>query len=464
MNSFTTPAATQSEKTGTLRNPMHRLSNIVETLCISLLIIFTYTFIHELAHALIAKIFGAEILHFNVNILTGWPHISYRGHFSDAQTGLIALAGPALPLLLWFAILMASKPKSALWKQKFLVLLSISILAGIIPNIILPIAAEQGINASSEDIVKFAQAFQIKGYYISASAFMLLIAGILLMRRKLHIREAFLHSITYKKFYNLNKPYQWLSLMAIGGLFLLVLYNLVSGQVHTTRGQKIPFAYHTHFLFEPEERSLHEEIVYTLHVQENSFQHIWVNGSFPEPAWLVMESEERLPGLRSKQLRIIDNKTQIQGGYFGWELHPGVYHFKLSTPNANGYFELFLGSEPRTLDKQNMPDELLLQGIIPDPGPDYLLVVRQELQDVQDRLLYRFETQGEFEQFTIYLTTTQGQAEITMAGRPNDYLINTYQIYTLNRGLRLPEGTHDMLLTAKGCDGEVFVFRKQKPS
>ncbi|MEE4178280.1 MAG: M50 family metallopeptidase [Bacteroides sp.] len=167
-----------------------RMVNVLLLLFLALMIIQVYTFIHEWAHALMVQIFGGQVNQFDVNLFGGSPHVKFSGDFTSTQRALIAIAGPILPVLLWFFLMIFLNKESHLFFQKIAILVSMGIMGTLLPNVIIPLVYETGGNVRGEDMGKFLANTGWNGYAVSALVMLIMGFGIWMFTRKVKFVEA----------------------------------------------------------------------------------------------------------------------------------------------------------------------------------------------------------------------------------------------------------------------------------
>ena len=169
---------------------MKKPVNIIFLLILLFAIVQVYTLVHEGAHALTAMVFGGEVTKIDVNLFGGNPHVSYSGNFSSLQRALISIAGPVVPVLLWFLIMGFVHKQKPLMQQKIVLLLSFGIFGTLIPNILIPVVYELGGNVAGGDMGKFLANTGMNGFLVAGVVFLVLGLGVWLFSKKIKMVEA----------------------------------------------------------------------------------------------------------------------------------------------------------------------------------------------------------------------------------------------------------------------------------
>lgn len=141
-----------------------------------------YLLLHEGGHALAAVAAGGTVRTVDARPWSTRPHASYDlTGVTDGRRAFVTGAGALLPLLAW-AALIAALPRALppeLTLMRFFV--SIGLLAGLLPWIVLPWPALHA-SAPRDDVVRFAQASGWPPAAIAGLALAAMVAGFALLR------------------------------------------------------------------------------------------------------------------------------------------------------------------------------------------------------------------------------------------------------------------------------------------
>jgi len=141
-----------------------------------------YLILHEGGHAMIAKLFGAEIIEFNImqayvvvegGILTHW------------SLALFYLAGLMLPTIIWIlcAIFYRQHVNSMFYKS-FMALFTGFVMFSIGVWIVVPIMYSMGQAKPYDDVVQFIKASGVPAMIVALLSGIIFGLGIVLVRRK----------------------------------------------------------------------------------------------------------------------------------------------------------------------------------------------------------------------------------------------------------------------------------------
>jgi len=140
-----------------------------------------YALLHEGGHALAAAAVGGTVRTIDARAWSPRPHASYDfSGATDGQRSFVIAAGTLLPLVVW-AVLVAALPRAlppTLALARFFV--SIGLLAGLLPWIVLPWPAMHA-TAPRDDVVRFAQTSGWPPAVIAGLAVALMLGGFALL-------------------------------------------------------------------------------------------------------------------------------------------------------------------------------------------------------------------------------------------------------------------------------------------
>ena len=149
----------------------------------ALFVFYLYTFLHESGHLLAGLAFGQTPTVFDPNFWSG-PHVGFSGELPAAQTAIRIVAGVGFPLLTWFIFISLVPRKASFPLQLIQWLSSITILAGLLPWIALPLFQFFGNPVAADDVTKFLGASQVPPLLLSALAAAIFTLGCVLLLSK----------------------------------------------------------------------------------------------------------------------------------------------------------------------------------------------------------------------------------------------------------------------------------------
>jgi len=146
-----------------------------------LVFVQAYALLHEGGHALAAAAAGGTVRTIDARAWSPRPHASYDfSGATDGQRSFVIAAGTLLPLAVW-VVMVAALPRAlppTLALARFFV--SIGLLAGLLPWIVLPWPAMHA-TAPRDDVVRFAQTSGWPPALIAGLALALMLAGFALL-------------------------------------------------------------------------------------------------------------------------------------------------------------------------------------------------------------------------------------------------------------------------------------------
>lgn len=150
--------------------------------------IFLYTTLHESGHALAALLCGGTVRHIDVNFLNLSAHAVTGGDFTPGQNAFIAVAGWALPVLVFLLfLLLGRKGRNPLllivrWIGGF------CLLGSTLPWVVLPLVYLGG-GCPADDVTNFLNFSALPPQWVALGFAALVAGGIALLvagRRQLH--------------------------------------------------------------------------------------------------------------------------------------------------------------------------------------------------------------------------------------------------------------------------------------
>lgn len=442
---------------------MRRLLNALLTLFICCMSLIIYVSIHEGAHALFAVLFGGTLTNFDINILNGFPHVQWAGDMSSTERAFISIAGPLVPYVLLLAGFFFVHKESNIMIRKTASFASIMILGSMLPNIILPVLYENGVDVSDEDIVQFASGMQMSGYMVSLIMVLLFILLFILVFKK-----RLLASLQYQVDINLKNKRNivWIvaAILILSGVLIAAAVNIIvkSGSSYQTY---LPGEYDQQLDINLEQMDEPDKVIYDFTVETPTLYSFTVTGNAKEEITIKVKGSARIGSLRTNELTICSAKGNLSANYINWLLEKGTYQIILNGRNNKGKVKVYIkeSAADSNLLNSNGEDVKILNGEIPQPDPGFTLKAKEKLSDGSDKNIFEFsldEDRNVF--FSIFLTTKQGKATVTLAGDDyEDILISEDQIKTDLRGCYLKKGNYRVLISSSDCDGEIYLYYKE---
>lgn len=438
---------------------MKKLVNVLVNLSIAIGVIFVYTLIHEGAHAFFVIIFGGDLIEFDINFLTSRPHINYAAEFSNWKSAIVSIAGPVIPFFVWFAALLMSRKTKNIVIKKILLFSSIIVIFSMITNIAIPILYECGYGFYNEDIVKFISILDISGYIVSIFIGLLVIIGVKALMKTLNVKEVLESQIEITA---LNKKhFIWLIpiLTAVVLIMIVSAINILDLKKEPYKAN-IPNEYSEKICIDFNKESYENTDIYTLKVDEPKLYSFYCRGVCNKNVLLKLIGNEDFSMLRNNELILVDNQGNIQSNHLGWYLNKGEYRLELTTLADNGELNIYINSEDKPYVSVYDKEEIFNNNI-PDLEEGYNLIIKEPLRNFEEKEIYDLLIdKSKYIQLEIFATTRTGEAVVKLKGKNHeDILLDKYQIHT-SRGMLINKGNYQITLSAKDCDGELYIYMK----
>lgn len=121
-----------------------------------LFVLFIYTFLHESGHALAGLLFGQSLTEFSINFLKWDAHVSMSGGgATPSQFAVQAMAGAALPLVIWVIFIRLVPRRAAFLLEALKLVSSMLVLNTLLVWIVIPIFYAYGNAPASDDVTHF---------------------------------------------------------------------------------------------------------------------------------------------------------------------------------------------------------------------------------------------------------------------------------------------------------------------
>lgn len=443
---------------------MKRTKNIIDTL-ITLFIAFSiflgYTLIHEGSHAVFAIIFGCKIIAFDINILSGTPHVSYTGDLTAIKSAIISIAGFNVPFIMWLMLLIINRNNKKILVKKILLFSSFGILSTAIINIVLPILFKNGYNVQGEDIVKFIIYTGLNSYLVSLIALMLFILGGYVLLTTINVKE-----VIRAKF-NLNistkKHYIWVIPAIVCFSLILITSSMnVLNVFNNNTNKNIPKNYDHLIHIDLSEKDYSNSTIYEFEVKEPKLYSFYSLGKSKESISLKLISDNNLNGIRKNEMVLVNGKGAIQSNYTNFYFEKGRYSLIVSSSDNKGKIDTYITSEDLPNDFDIYTNNEIMNGDIPKQD-EFELIAKEELSSYDEKTVCNFTLDKTTTvQFSIFATTDMGEAVIKLKGNNyEDILLSEYQVYTEGRGCTLKSGAYELIVSSNNCNGSLYIYMKK---
>ena len=442
---------------------MKKVINILIPLLAGTLIFILYAFIHEGAHALFVIAFGGTLTEFDINILNGYPHVNWAGDIMAFKSAVIDIAGPLLPVVFWFGGLLFINKKRDLLIQKVYLFASIGVLASLIPNVIIPILFELGVDVKNEDIAKFTTKVEINGFIVSIAIAIIFVIGLLSIIKRINIKEALLYQVDIPL--KSKRHYLWAitSSIILSVVLIVASINIINKSIGTSNFN-VPAKYDYLVNIDLKQMNAGESQVYEFNLDEPMLYDFNVIGDTKETVRVKVIGSTRINELRTNEMEICSGKGQINANYCNWLLEKGNYKIYLTKEGDIGNIKIYISKRiPEENELAQFHDNTtILNGDIPKLEDEFKLVSKEGLSDYANKYIYEFSiNQDKNIFFSIFLTTQKGKAIVKLVGKGiEEQLISEYQIRTDGRGVFLKKGIYNLIVSCSDCDGDIFLYVK----
>lgn len=168
---------------------MHRMATIrwqkaLTIFILFLSVIFAYTVVHELGHALAGLAFGGRVTWFNVSFFNLDAAVGLWGEFSAPQHAVISAAGVGLTLLVALAVLLLVPRRTGWFLQMLKLFTTTGVLGTLLVWILFPVLVFFGTVPGHDDSINFLNHSGFHPLAVSLAAVLFFAAGIWLYRRR----------------------------------------------------------------------------------------------------------------------------------------------------------------------------------------------------------------------------------------------------------------------------------------
>jgi hypothetical protein len=171
-----------------------KLRLLLILLFVLLFVLFIYTFLHEAGHAIAGLLFGQSLTEFNVNFWDFSAHVDMSGgELTQSQLAFQAMAGAALPLLVWTIFIRLVPRKASFSLEALKLVSSMAVLNTLLAWIVIPVFYVFGTAPSSDDVTHFLRYSLMPPWPLMFIVLILYICGWALVLSKIDgLRDEFL--------------------------------------------------------------------------------------------------------------------------------------------------------------------------------------------------------------------------------------------------------------------------------
>lgn len=434
----------------------NKLLSSIYVLLISLLTIQLYTIIHEGAHALTAKFFGATITKFNINLITFNPSISYNGVTDNQIKALISLAGPFLPLIIILPLVyQMSKSRNIIIRIAGLIQ-TIGLIFSNLINVILPILYLLKFDVHDEDIIKFINYTGYNAVTVSFCFGLIFLVLIYFFNKRYGIRNGLKE---FKSIYLTTKEMIFITTIAT----IIIIFSFLNRASYESYelDQNIDFD----LILEESlnNLSLENECFYKFNIKKPVMYSFYSKAEGVIDFKLELNANEgHFYGIRGEKLELLEGSGNLNSQYTNWILEEGEYEIRVYSPTNKGNFKV-------GIDIADIPEKFKLiryEDIINKNIPidtSYELICNEIIKNETNIILYEFTLNHNTEMaLSIYNTSETGDLEIKIIGdNTSEVILGNNQIYTDGRGTYLEKGSYQIVYNSKNSNGELYIFMKE---
>ena len=443
---------------------------ILGAISAGLAVIFIYTLLHEGGHAIAALLLGARITAFDLNFITGSPHVGWEGFVKPAGRAFIAVSGPVFPVIVWLLSLSLLRWKKAVAVRLGLLVASIMIISSLLPQVISPLLYMRGLDLRGEDIVGFIIYSGLHPLVVSG-VFAILVAILVWLVSKL-IRPFEIVKAPWGQFRSVGPVSSRHRLMMGAVLLVIVLiaFPIMARVTTTNRNQpRFPKEYDAKVMrdfsnFDNEWTSVYGFTVEEAKVYDMVYS---LQASAPTSLRLVTDSPKGIVFTGKDSMVMCEDATSLAFAQFsGFGLYPGNYRLEVKTTDKTGSIDMYISSKDPT------PDHLYYLGIMDKLNQGtfaaedyeeegYELVYQGPLESCEDKLLYSFNTGGREFQVSVFVAGAYEELTITYVDRDGKQPVLTNSRATMGFGISPRSALVEFKLSATVATGEVYIFVKR---
>jgi len=443
---------------------------IISSVVAGLAVILIYTLLHEGGHAIAALLVGARITAFDVNFVTGSPHVAWEGFVKPAGRAFIAVSGPVFPVIVWLLSLSILRWHKAVAVRLGLFVASLMVISSLLPQVIIPVLYMRGLDLRGEDIVGFIIYSGLHPLVVSG-LFALLVAILVWLVSKL-IRPLEIVKAPWEQFRSAG-PVSIRHRLMTGAMLLvivLIAFPMVARLTTSNRHQpRFPKEYDAKVTrdfsnFANTWTSIYEFIVDELKVYDMVYS---LQASAPTSLRLVTDSPKGIVFTGKDHMVMCEDATSLAFAQFlGFGLYPGNYRLEVKTTDKTGSIDMYISSKNPTPDHLyylSIMDKLNQGTFVAEDYKEegYELVYQGPLEACEDKLLYSINTAGRPFPVSVFVAGTYEELTITYVEKDSKQPILTNSRATMGFGITPREASGEILLPSTAAIGEVYVFLKR---
>jgi len=440
---------------------------ILGSVIAALAVIFVYAFLHEGGHALAAVLAGARVTAFDLNFITGSPHVSWQGIVSPAWRAFIAISGPLLPYIVWLISLISLRKHKSTTTRTGLLVVSVVTISSLLPQVVIPVLFMRGVDLWGEDIVGFISYSRFHPLAV-ATTFAVVVGMSIWLAVKL-LRP--LELISARMAFRSTGPISTRQRLLTVAVVLVIILGALPIMTRLTSGNRprYPKEYDarvqtgfsnfardwtTIYEFEVEETRVYD-MVYSLHT------------SAPTTLRLVTDSPQGMVFTGKNYMVLCEDAASVSFAQFmGYALLPGNYRLEVETTDRAGSIELYVSSKDVTpeyakfltiLDALN--EGTFTATTYQEEG--YELVYQGLLAECEDKLLYALDTAQRPLQVSAFVSGPYEDLTVTYVDGDDRQPILSNSRATTGFGINPRAAQGKLMLTSSAATGEVYIYVKR---
>lgn len=432
--------------------------------------ILIYTLVHEGGHAIAALLVGARITAFDVNFVTGSPHVAWEGFVKPAGRAFIAVSGPVFPVIVWLLSLSMLRWHKAVSVRLGLFVASIMMISSLLPQVIIPVLYMLGLELGGEDIVGFIIYSKLHPLVVSG-VFSMLVAIMVWLVFKL-IKPFEIVKAPWEKFHSVGpvSPRHRLMTGAVLLVIVLIAFPMVGRITSSNRIQpRFPKEYDAKVTrdfsnFANTWTSIYEFKVDELKVYDMVYS---LQASAPTTLRLVTDSPKGIVFTGKDHMVLCQDATSQSFAQFtGFALYPGNYRLEVQTTDKTGKVEVYISSKDITPDQTeflSIIDALNQDTFISETYQEdgYKLVYQGPVEACEDKVLYSLNTDARPFQVSVFVAGQYDDLSVAYVDRAGKQPLLTNSRATMGFGItpRATQGT--LVLSSTAASGKIYIFVKE---
>ena len=433
--------------------------------------IFIYTLLHEGGHAIAAVLLGARITAFDLNFITGSPHIGWQGFVTPAGRAIIAISGPLFPFLVWLLSLAVLRWQRTVAVRRGLLIASIMAISSLLPQVITPILYLRGVDLRGEDIVGFIIYSGLHPLVVAGSFAVLVATSVWLVLKLIRPAELIKVHVAQLRSTVLTTRQRLLTGVLLLAIMLIAL-PMAARITSSNQRPRFPKDYDTRVQAEfskvdTDWTSIHEFSVDETRVFDMVYS---LKAVDPTSLRLITDSPKGIVFTGKDYMVLCEDVSSVSfAQYTGYALYPGNYRLEVKTTDKAGNIEMYISSKDITPDHLEFLTLLdaLNQGTFTAESyqaEGYELVYQGLLTACEDKVLYTFDTSaGSLRSFktSVFVAGEYNGLTVTYVDSAGKQPLLTNSRATMGFGItpRAPLG--EFVLSSTAAAGELYIYVKR---